>query len=58
MEAPIWRKGLARSGPSAREALLMHAVARLVPHPLMTPFTPKSSKNWLPGTDSNRRPFD
>jgi FO synthase len=35
MEAPIWRKGRARSGPSAREALLMHAVARLVLHPLI-----------------------
>lgn len=30
MEAPIWRKGQARSGPSYREAMLMHAVARLV----------------------------
>jgi FO synthase len=29
MEAPIWRKGLARSGPTWREARLMHAVARL-----------------------------
>ncbi len=35
MEAPIWQKGRARSGPSAREALLMHAVARLVLHPLI-----------------------
>jgi FO synthase len=35
MEAPIWRRGLARSGPSYREALLMHAVARLVLHPLV-----------------------
>jgi FO synthase len=33
MEAPIWRKGQARSGPSFREVLLMHAVARLVLHP-------------------------
>jgi FO synthase len=32
MEAPIWRKGLARSGPSYREAILMHSVARLVLH--------------------------
>src|SRR6185437_6968919 len=32
MEAPLWRKGLARSGPTFREALLMHAVARLVLH--------------------------
>jgi FO synthase len=29
MEAPIWRKGSARSGPSWREAVLMHAVARI-----------------------------
>jgi FO synthase len=29
MEAPIWRKGRARSGPSWREAVLMHAVARI-----------------------------
>ena len=33
MEAPLWRKGLARSGPTLRESLLMHAVARLVLHP-------------------------
>jgi FO synthase len=30
MQAPLWRKGLARSGPSWRETLLMHAVARIV----------------------------
>jgi FO synthase len=33
MEAPMWRKGLAREGPTFREAVLMHAVARLVLHP-------------------------
>jgi FO synthase len=33
MESPLWRRGRARSGPSFREALLMHAVARLVLHP-------------------------
>jgi FO synthase len=33
MEAPMWRRGMARSGPSFREAILMHAVARLVLHP-------------------------
>lgn len=32
MEAPIWRQGAARSGPSHREAILMHSVARLVLH--------------------------
>ncbi len=30
MEAPIYRKGNARRGPTFREAVLMHAVARLV----------------------------
>ena len=35
MEAPLWRKGLARSGPTFREALLMHAVPRLALHPLI-----------------------
>ena len=33
MEAPLWRKGKARSGPSWREALLMHAIARVVLSP-------------------------
>ncbi|MGH8289610.1 MAG: 5-amino-6-(D-ribitylamino)uracil--L-tyrosine 4-hydroxyphenyl transferase CofH [Steroidobacteraceae bacterium] len=33
MEAPLWRKGLARPGPSFREAVLMHSIARLVLHP-------------------------
>lgn len=43
MEAPIWRKGRARSGPSFREALLMHAVARLVLHPLV----PNIQASWV-----------
>jgi FO synthase len=33
MEAPLYLKGQARKGPTLREALLMHAVARLVLHP-------------------------
>ena len=33
MEAPMFRKGRARKGPTLREALLMHAVARLVLFP-------------------------
>ncbi len=33
MEAPIYLKGRARRGPTLREALLMHAVARLALHP-------------------------
>ncbi len=36
MEAPIYLKGKARSGPTFREAVLMHAVARLVLHPFIT----------------------
>jgi FO synthase len=35
MEAPLWRKGRTRSGPTFREAILMHAVARLALHPLI-----------------------
>jgi FO synthase len=33
MEAPMYLKGLARKGPTLREAVLMHSVARLVLHP-------------------------
>lgn len=33
MEAPIYLKGKARRGPTFREAVLIHAVARLVLHP-------------------------
>jgi FO synthase len=36
MEAPMWRRGIARSGPTFREAVLMHTVARLALHPLIT----------------------
>jgi FO synthase len=36
MEAPIWLKGRARSGPTFGETLLMHAVARLALHPVIT----------------------
>jgi FO synthase len=35
MEAPLWRKGRTRSGPTFREAVLMHAVARLVLYPVI-----------------------
>jgi FO synthase len=35
MEAPLYRRGRARKGPTWREALLMHAIARLVLHPLV-----------------------
>jgi len=43
MEAPLWRKGLARSGPTFREALLMHAVTRLALHPLI----PNVQTSWV-----------
>ena len=33
MEAPMYLKGRARKGPTFREAVLMHAVARLALHP-------------------------
>jgi FO synthase len=36
MEAPMYLRGLARKGPTLREAVLMHAVARLTLHPLIT----------------------
>ena len=36
MEAPIYLKGHARRGPTFREAVLMHAVARLALHPHFT----------------------
>jgi FO synthase len=35
MESPIWMKGRARSGPSYREAVLMHAIARIVLGPVI-----------------------
>ena len=35
-EAPIYLKGGARPGPTFREAILMHAVARIALHPLIT----------------------
>jgi FO synthase len=43
MEAPIWRKGKARSGPSYRESLLMHAIARLALDPLI----PNIQVSWV-----------
>src|SRR6266508_6696440 len=36
MEAPMWLKGQARSGPTFGETLLVHAVARLALHPWIT----------------------
>jgi FO synthase len=36
MEAPMYLQGRARRGPTFRETLLVHAVARLALHPLIT----------------------
>jgi FO synthase len=35
MGAPVYLKGRARKGPTSREAILMHAIARLVLHPVI-----------------------
>jgi FO synthase len=43
MEAPISLKGRARLGPTYREAILMHAVARLALHPLI----PNIQTSWV-----------
>ena len=43
MEAPIYLKGNARRGPTFRESLLMHAVARLALHPLI----PNIQASWV-----------
>ena len=43
MEAPIYRKGRSRRGPTFREAVLMHAVARLVLHPVI----PNIQASWV-----------
>jgi FO synthase len=43
MATPIYLKGHARSGPTLREAILMHAVARLALHPLI----PNIQTSWV-----------
>ena len=35
MESPIFLRGFARRGPTFREAVLMHAIARIVLHPVI-----------------------
>lgn len=42
-EAPLYRQGKARRGPTAREAILVHAVARLALHPLI----PNIQVSWV-----------
>ena len=52
METPIYLKSAARPGPTWREALLMHAVARLALHPLI----PNIQASWVKmGPDGVRR---
>jgi FO synthase len=43
MEAPMFRHGAARMGPTWRETLLMHAISRLVLHPLI----PNIQASWV-----------
>ena len=43
MEAPLYRKGRARRGPTLREALLMHAVARIV----LCPWIDSVQASWV-----------
>ena len=43
MEAPMYQKGKARKGPTYRETILMHAVARLALHPLI----PNVQVSWV-----------
>jgi FO synthase len=43
MEAPMYLRGMARKGPTLREAVLMHSVARLALHPLI----PNIQTSWV-----------
>jgi FO synthase len=43
MEAPMYLRGMARKGPTLREAILMHSVARLALHPLI----PNIQTSWV-----------
>ncbi len=49
MEAPIFLKEAVRKGPTFREAVLMHAVARLVLHPHITNIQTSWTKLGLDG---------
>lgn len=54
-EAPLFLKGAARRGPTAREVVLVHAVARLALHPLI----PNIQVSWVKlGADGARRCLD
>jgi FO synthase len=55
MEAPIYLKGLARPGPTFREAILLHAVARLALHPWITNIQASWVKLGLDGAQAALR---
>jgi FO synthase len=42
-EAPLYKRGRARPGPTLREAILMHAVARMALHP----YVPNIQASWV-----------
>jgi len=52
MEAPIYLRGGARPGPTFREAVLMHAVARLALHPHFTNIQTSWVKMGVPGAQA------
>lgn len=56
MQAPIFRRGRARPGPTFREAVLMHTVARLVLHPLIGNIQTSWTKMGREGPASVCRP--
>ncbi|MEL7187535.1 MAG: 5-amino-6-(D-ribitylamino)uracil--L-tyrosine 4-hydroxyphenyl transferase CofH, partial [Pseudomonadota bacterium] len=51
-ETPIFRKGQSRKGPTWREAVLMHAVGRLVLHPHITNIQTSWTKMGVEGAKS------
>ena len=51
MEAPMYRLGMARPGPTFREAVLMHSIARLALHPLI----PNIQTSWVKMGAGGRR---
>ncbi|MGH2920567.1 MAG: hypothetical protein ACRDKU_00650, partial [Gaiellaceae bacterium] len=55
MEAPIYLKGRARPGPTFREAILLHAAARLALHPWITNIQASWVKLGLDGAQAALR---
>lgn len=51
-EAPMYRKGLARRGPTFREAVLVHAVARIALHGLVPNIQVSWVKMGRPGVEA------